>query len=458
MSVPGQVLVRFGDSVRTRLWPLPTLAVVVALILGYLLPRLELSADSSLPAWLAEIAFDGDASAARTVLGTVATSLITVTSLTFSLTVVTLQLASSQFSPRLLRTFNADLVVQGTLALFLATFAYSLTVLRSVRSGEGQGVDLVPRLSITFSFLLAAASVITLVLFLAHVVRQIRVETMLRQVHEEASTTLRTTLPDRGEERGLRVVPDGAHPIVAVESGFLLRVDSQAVVRATMKADAVALIDQSPGSSVVKGVPVGWVWGRGKPLDADQRAELQRAIGGSLVTGYERSAADDVSFGVRQLTDVAVKALSPGINDPTTAVHAVGYLSALLGELAERQLGPRALHDDDGVLRVVVRQPDFAELLAEALTQPRVYGSGDPDLCARLYRLLAELAWRTRAAEREAIKAQLAALDDAVENSGLHPSDQKNLSRLAAEAREALAGGWARPQAGATETVVSWDS
>ena len=442
MSLPGPVLVRIRDGIRTRLWPLPTLAVIVALTLGYVLPRLEFSDPSSLPLWLARVAFDGDASAARTVLGTVATSLITVTSLTFSLTVLTLQLASSQFSPRLLRTFSADLVVQSTLALFLATFAYALTLLRSVRSSEDTGVELVPRLSVTLSFLLAAASVITLVLFLAHVVRQIRVETLLRQVYAEASVTVRATLPEHGAEAGNRAVPPHANPILARDSGFLLRVDSKAVVRAAVEADAVVLIDESPGVWLIEGAPIGWLWSREGQLNGDDRDRLQEAIGGALTTGYERAAADDVGFGFRQVTDVAVKALSPGVNDPTTAVHALGYMSALLGEVVDRQLGPLALRDDHGVLRAVVRQLDFEELLDEALTQPRRYGSGDPVVCARLYRMLAELAWRTGPPERQAIRTELAKLDDAVDASDLQLADKENLAPLAASVSEALTGHW----------------
>ncbi len=151
-----------------------------------------------LTGWADTVLFGGDAGSASTVLDAVASSLITVTSLTFSLTVVTLQLASSQFSPRLLRTFTQDLFVQSTLALFLATFAYSLTVLRSVRSGDDGQEPFVPRISVTTSYVLAMVSVIALVLFLAHLARQIRVETMLHQVRRDASGTLRSRAASSG--------------------------------------------------------------------------------------------------------------------------------------------------------------------------------------------------------------------------------------------------------------------
>ncbi len=165
------------DVIRTQLWPIPTLAVVCALLLGLGLPELDASVDADLSAGLSGLLFGGDASAARSLLETISSSLITVTALTFSLTVVTLQLASSQFSPRLLRTFTRDLFVQLTLALFLATFTYALTVLRSIRSADdGGGGEFVPQIAVTVAFLLAVASVLGLVLFLAHLTEQIRVD------------------------------------------------------------------------------------------------------------------------------------------------------------------------------------------------------------------------------------------------------------------------------------------
>ena len=184
------------DGLRTQLWPVPLFGIVLGLVLGVALPRLDRSLDGHLSAELTSYVFGGGPDAARTLLGAIVGSLITVTSLTFSLTVVTLQLASSQFSPRLLRTFSRDRYVHFTLALFLGTFSYALAVLRTVRN-EADGItDFVPQLSISVAFLLCLASVIGLVVFLAHLARQIRVETMLVQVHADAVEAVRQDSAD----------------------------------------------------------------------------------------------------------------------------------------------------------------------------------------------------------------------------------------------------------------------
>lgn len=199
----------FVEAIRSRLWPVPAAAVLVAVLAGIGIPELDAAIDDRLPPTVAGYLFGGGADAAREVLSAIAGSLITVTSLTFSLTLVTLQLASSQYSPRLLRTFAADRVVQRTLGLFLATFVYALTVLRTVRSGTDDTDDsaFVPQLAVTTAYLLAVASVIALVLFLGHLVRQIRVEAVLEQVRADTCETAARLLPPDRQDRPTLPVP-----------------------------------------------------------------------------------------------------------------------------------------------------------------------------------------------------------------------------------------------------------
>lgn len=417
------------DTMRTQLWPLPCSGVVAAVVAGVLLPRVDSRWGRWLPSWLSEALFAGDAGAARTLLDAISTSLITVTSLTFSLTVVTLQLASSQFSPRLLRTFTSDVFVQATLAVFLSTFTYALTVLRAVRSDDGG----VPRLSVTMAFVLGIASMLCLVLFLAHLARKIRVETMLRDVHQDARATLRTATAPRDDvppRPPIPAPPEHAVCLRAPSSGFLTSIDQAELRSAATKADACLVIDCYPGNSLVEGVPIGTAWSDHDTLDDDVVEQLQHAVDRAIKTGYERTAAQDVGYGLRQLSDVANKALSPGINDPTTAIHALGHISALLCELAGRDCGPTLLHDDDRV-RVVLNRPDLAELLDLSITQPRHYGASDLLVMLRLFRLLEELAYHFDdstpiRAQRDRLRASVAQSDfDSTQKTQLDQAAQR---------------------------------
>ncbi|GAA3550899.1 DUF2254 domain-containing protein [Microlunatus spumicola] len=433
------------DGVRNQLWPLPTLAIVLAVVLGILVPLLDLRVDQHLPAVLDTVVFNGDPGAARTVLDAVASSLITVTSLTFSLTVVTLQLASSQFSPRLLRTFTQDLFVQVTLGIFLATFTFALTVLRSVRSPDEGGTAFVPRLAVTLAFVLALASVVALVLFLAHLTRQIRVETMLLRVREDAASTLGTNLVRRDASDPTYAVPappPSASVLRASGSGFLTAVDQDRLLRAAVEADACVLVGRRPGSFVVEGTVLGRAWSSDDgPLGGEALDRLRQAVARSVRLGAERTGAQDVGYGFRQVTDIVNKALSPGVNDPTTAVHGLGQASALLAAASAYRLGPLVLADDQDRPRVVLDRPTLADLLELVVAQPRAYGASDPQVLARLYGLLADLAVHVDDQDRAAVADQLRRLDATVARQDLDDVESARMAGLGRDVREALAAG-----------------
>ncbi|MFI6458509.1 DUF2254 domain-containing protein [Streptosporangium amethystogenes] len=437
-----------SDAWRVQLWPLPTLGVLVAVGLGVGLPHLDAHVDDGLPAGVTAYLFSGGPEAARTVLSTVASSLITVTSLTFSLTVVTLQLASSQYSPRLLRTFTQDRLVHVTLALLLTTFIYAVTVLRTVRASLSDQAAFVPQLSVTAAYLLALISVVALVVFLAHLARQIRVESLLRAVHAEADATLRRCLDEKRPigTADVPVIPmAGAASLCARSSGFLTSVDEKTLLAAATDAGAVVLLDRFPGDSLIAGTPIGVVWALdgGKALDQETVAALTERAADAVNTGYERTAAQDIAFGLRQIIDVAIKALSPGINDPTTAVHALGHAAALLCEAVGRDLGPRLLLDESGRVRVMLRSPDFPMLLELAVAQPRHYGAADPDVLERLFMLLREVAWSTQRLEHHrAVAEQLIRLSATARTQGHDRVEQARVDNLARSVREALVGCW----------------
>lgn len=389
------------STVRGALWPIPCLGVLVAIGLGVLLPavdgRLEEFGDHPLT-----FVFGGGAAAARDLLAAIAGSLISVTGLTFSLTVIALQLSSSQYSPRLLQTFVTDRVVQGTLAQLVLTFVYALTVLRTVRTESATEDDsaFVPRLSITVAYLLTLGSVLALVFFLGHLARALRVETMLRDVHDEADRTFAAEfVEDAGTATAAPPVPAGEPGRVVVltarSSGFLVGVDERAAAEVAREAGVVVRLAARIGDSVVAGTPFAHAWApdRQRTVDPDALAE---ALDGPVALAFERSASRDVAYGLRKVVDIVVRALSPGTNDPTTAVHALSHASALLGELAVRPTGDRTIADEDGTARVVLPGWSLTALLDLVLEEPLRSAAGQPAVFRRLAGLLREFAWRAR--------------------------------------------------------------
>ncbi|MFD3825324.1 DUF2254 domain-containing protein [Streptomyces sp. NPDC058625] len=347
----------------------------------------------------------------------------------------------------MLRTFTADRYVQTTLALFLATFAYVLTVLRTVRTGDDGQVMFVPQVSVTVAFLLTLASVLGLVLFLSHLAREIRVETMMQSVHSAADRTIHRLLPERAsaaEDLGAPPEPPAdALALPVRKSGFLTAVDEEALLEAAVEADAVLLIDRHPGSSLITGTPMGAAWPRaGEPFSHETRTHLVRKAAEAVSTGTERTEAQDVAFGLRQLTDITAKALSPGVNDPTTAVHALSHSSALLCELARRGLGPRVLHDDQHRVRVVLRRPDLADLLDLAVAQPLRYGAAEPAVLNRVAMLLRELAWNSAPDQHPPVAAAFDRLRSTAADQDFHATEHARLAELVQLVEQALAGRW----------------
>ncbi|OMQ14681.1 hypothetical protein A7K94_0214845 [Modestobacter sp. VKM Ac-2676] len=388
------------DSVRGSLWPIPFIGILIAVGLGVLLPAVD--GGLAFGDHPFDFAFGGGPAAARDLLNAIAGSLISVTGLVFSLTVLALQLSSSQYSPRLLQTFVTDRVVQLTLAQLVLTFVYALTVLRTVRTADATTGDsaFVPRLSISVAYLLTLGSVVALVLFIGHLASVLRVETMLRDVHDESTSTIARELGGReGRDPG-ETGPGGPGPrgrevlLTARSSGFLVGLDAAAAAAAAAEARVVVELGVRMGDSVVEGTPVARA--RLEP-GADPNVEvLTGRLDAALQLHFERSASRDVAYGLRKVVDIALRALSPGINDPTTAVHALSHASALLGQLAVMPADERVIRDEAGNVRVIVPPWDLPTLLQLAMEEPLHFAEGQPAVLRRLAGLLREFAWRAR--------------------------------------------------------------
>ncbi|MDQ3986686.1 MAG: DUF2254 domain-containing protein [Actinomycetota bacterium] len=397
-----------SEYLRGALWFLPSVLVAGSLVAGTVLSQVSVDERSL----LGRLAFQGDAGAARELLIVVSATMITVTGLVFTLTLVALQIASTQFSPRLLRNFLRDRKNQLVLGTFVSTFAYSLAGLHTVGQPVAGEEEFVPRLAISGSLVLAFASVAMLVYFIHHIAHSIRIDTIMKEVERETLAVMDESEPEPldgvDSPQPLPDPPARAVVILAARSGYVDSMQPEMLVEIAAKYDVVIRIQPMVGDHVVEGTALGWVWPRYDAGDQPDPQRFRDSIDDAVVVGFERTTQQDVRFGLRQLVDIALRAISPAINDPYTASQAVHHLSVLLNKLVARRLTNRVFNDSGGTLRVAVPHPDFDHYLELACGQIRRFGAKEPAVLRALVRLLADVgAGATIAARRESVASQV---------------------------------------------------
>jgi uncharacterized membrane protein len=370
---------RVLSQVRNSLWFVPGLWVVLAGALAFG----TLAVDSAAPelARSVELLFGGSPEGARSVLESIAGSMITVAGVVFSITIVALQLASSQLSPRVLRNFMRDRRSQSVLGALIGTFFYSLLVLRAIRTG-GDGQDaFVPSLAVTVAIVLAAVAVAMLVFFIHHIARRIQVSTIVDSIATETLEAIeREWRKGQGEvARAVAGPPPGPTASVpAARSGYLQLIDTDGLLDAAAELDLVIRVDARPGDWVQAGTPLFAVW----PVEAGGE-RLRDRLNEQVTLGAERSLEQDAGFGIRQLVDVAVKALSPGINDPTSARDCINRLAQLLIAIGQAPSRRTSLSKDDR-LRVILSLREFGDLVDLAFDELRHYAGSTPTVAIAL--------------------------------------------------------------------------
>ncbi len=391
---------RWSD-LRSGLWLLPGLIVVALVVLAFVVIRIDHMLGDT------EVGFGGGPAAARDVLAAMAGSFVTVAGLTFSLTIVVLQLASSQYSPRILRGFLADRITQLTAGAFIGVFAYSLVVLRSVRSEPNA---FVPSLGVSVAIVLALAALAVLFAFMDHVAKLIQVSNLAARLGAQTSAELARTSTghdpsdDAEAERRVRSwrARGPALPVHVSRAGYLRSMDVGTITGRLADTQARIALLARPGDLAVPDEPVAEVWWEpGTGADAVTAAVLR-----AVHVADERDLRDDPGFGVRQLADIAIRALSPGINDPTTAVTCVGYMRAALVEDATLP-PPRRVVEQDGVEVVLARRALDRD--AAALVEVAYHAKRDPRTATAVERAVAAVTDAARAAGRGEEAARISA-------------------------------------------------
>lgn len=372
-------------------WALPAAIALASIAVGVGLPQL----DESVAEWVPYV-FDGGPEGARSVLTTIATAMISVTGLVFSITIVVLQLASSQFSPRVLGTFLQRRIVQLTLGIFAGSFLYALTVLRSVR-GESDEIDVfVPQASVTLAYAYVVAAVLLFLAFIHAITVSVQASEVISRIGEATRREIRSLVPDidadapdaaaprprRVSRRGLISTPLSA----GERHGHVDAIDSASIARWAKQRDAQVHLDVSPGDFIVPGQRIGTIVSP-KDLDDDDLDKTRAFVRLSA----ERAFNGDFGFGVRQLLDIAERALSTGVNDPTTAEQALNELHVVLHTLVTSPGPSPVIRDGEGVARGSYRAQSFETESTRVVRELAHHGADSPRVLRRLDRMLDDL-------------------------------------------------------------------
>ncbi len=404
-------LVSIWEAFRTSFWFVPTVMAFGTLGFALGMVALDRAAEGT---WLQRSGwiYRGGPEGARTLLSTVAGSVITVAGTVFSITIAALTLASSQFGPRMLHSFIRDTGNQITLGTFVATFLYCLVVLRTVRTA-GEDVILtqafVPHLSVTVGVLLAVLSLGVLIYFIHHVASSVQASHLIAVIGDDLDQAIDRLFPgtvgrpahehgksDAGARQDIPAdFEESARPVLSAGTGYLQAVDEERLLQIASEQDVVLRLNHHPGEWVVRGnlLADAWPGGRVGPALTDE-------LNQSFLLGARRTLTQDVEFPVNQLVEIALRALSPAINDPFTAMACVDRLGAALCHLAHMPFPSPYRYDAAGRLRVIAEPVTYASLVNTALGPIREYGSTSSLVSGRLLETIALIAGHAGGAVR----------------------------------------------------------
>ncbi|MGK2961578.1 MAG: DUF2254 domain-containing protein [Gemmatimonadaceae bacterium] len=383
---------RWWDQVQLSLWFVPTLIVAAAVGLAFALIEADTVVNGERLSELSPMLFGAGAEGSRGLLGAIASSMITVAGVTFSITVVALALASSQYSPRILRNFMQDRANQAVLGVFVGIFAYSIVVLRVVRGGD-EGA-FVPALAVFGAMVLAIVAIGFLIFFIHHIAMSIQASTIIGSAASETLTAVDRLFPaelgepaqDPLEEPGIAEL--WWTPVPSRASGYIQRIDLDAFLDVARTRDIVVRMERAIGEFVVEGSALASV------STAAVDEALVREANEAFTIDASRTVNQDAEYGVQQIVDIALKALSPGINDTTTAVNCIDYLGVILARLAGRRI-ETPYRSDGAKLRVITRGATFPAILTVACGQIRRNADGNVNVLVRLLDMLETVASRT---------------------------------------------------------------
>jgi uncharacterized membrane protein len=369
--------------------------------------------------------------------------MMTVVGVTFSMILVTLALTTSQYTSRILRNFIRSRVTQVVLGIFAGIFTYCLIVLRTIRGGD-EGA-FVPSRAVFFGVVLALGGVGVLMFFIHYIAFSIQASTIIASVAQETITVIDRLFPEElgqgpGEgdedqalqplaERNWRAVP-------ARESGYIQSVDNAVLLRLAREKKTIVWMEHGIGEFVVQNTTLASL-----ALEHPPDEETIAALQGTFSISRHRTVEQDAAFGIREIVDVALKALSPGINDVTTAVTCVDYLTVILARLAPRRI-PSSRRYEEEELRVIAKGPSFESLLAESFDQIRSSAGGNLAIMSQILDALQTIAGLTAGPRRrQALREQAEWIAELAERTVESAHDRAKINTRLANVRQTLEAG-----------------
>lgn len=428
-----------------RFWFIPAVLCCAAAVLAQGLIAVDRSyAGAVAPGWTALVFYRVGENGSRDILGAIASSSLAVAGTTFSITMAVLALTSSSYGPRLVRNFMTDRGNQVVLGVYVSTFLYSLLVLRSIRvlgdPGDPDAEVFVPHLAVNAAVVLAVANVAVLIYFIHHISDSIQISTLARRVRSDLLDSIDRLYPAEvgqppapggagpaGDVRAATALAGAGAPLVVGRSGYLQSVRDDALMKAAVRADVVLALQVRPGQFLLEDTVAVLI----HPADRlDER--LEASIRSALTVADARSPHQDPEFSVQQLTEMAVRALSPGTNDPYTAINALHDLSVALSRLVGREEPSVVRLDDHGTVRVVATHVGTAELVVSVLDGVRWYATSAPSVMIAALDLVRRVGSHARADSlRRLLAEHTVLLKDSVASAGHHRLDIDRFNALA---------------------------
>ena len=377
--------------VRSSFWYLPCLYGIAALFAAYLTIKLDaiIGRNEVLYSQVPSI-FLSDINLAQTILSSISASLLTMTTITFSTILVVLTTYLSQFSPRTLQNFITDHSTQRVLGIFVGGFIYAILLLLLLREDEFHTLFIVP----VFAVIIAIVCLIVFVFFIHHVTTWIQVSNLIHDITVQTISSIEANFKDKDE-----VTPDPPWDdwesdeikhitpriVTFNKTGYIQLIDVVALVEQARKDDSIIRIEKNLGDYIDQDTPLFSIWNFRQPLDINNYIK-------HITVGAEKAPIGDIQFGLTKLVEIALRALSPGINDPNTAVNSIEQLDKILTKLGKKHL-PRPYHNDgDRNLRVIYEMPTYGDYLYRCFYQIRQYGSKDISVLVAIIKALTLIA------------------------------------------------------------------